>query len=262
MISKAQLKYLTSLKQKKYREKERRFLIEGLHLCEEILTSDFEVEALFYCPSRVTCARGMQLIREFKNAGIAIEEINSNSLRILSDTVNSQGVVCVVRKREYSFTELANSGPDLLLALDQIKDPGNLGTIIRTAGWFGADGVLISQDSVELTNPKVLRATMGAAFHIPILENQELNHVLTKLRDMEYALLVADKLGSASYHDFDFPPKNVLILGNEIVGVSKELNNLATTTLKIPKTGRGESLNVAVAAGILLAEMSKKRLQQ
>lgn len=262
MISKARLKYFTSLKEKKYREKEKRFLIEGLHLCEEILDSDFEVETLLYCRSRVAGRRAKQLIRRFQNAGVSIEEINSHSLKMLSDTVNSQGILCCVRKKEYSFTQMVNSAPDVLVALDQIKDPGNLGTIIRTADWFGAGGILLSPDSVELTNPKVLRATMGSAFHIPILENQALNSVLLQLKTIGYSLLVADISGSVPYGDFDFSSKNVLILGHEINGVSEEVQNLATETLRIPKIGRGDSLNVAVAAGIILAELSKTRAHQ
>jgi TrmH family RNA methyltransferase len=262
MISKTRLKYLTSLKQKKYRERERRFLIEGLHLCEEILESDFEVETLLYCPSRVSGQKGRQLIRKFENAGTPVEEINSNSLRILSGTVHSQGIICLVRKREYSFAELVNGLPELLLALDKIKDPGNLGTIIRTADWFGVGGILLSQDSVELTNPKVLRATMGSAFHVPILENQDLNLLLPQLKEMQYSLLAADIFGTVSYPDLNASQKHVLILGNEIAGVSKELKNLACKTVRIPKIGKGNSLNVAVAAGIILAELSKRRLSR
>ncbi|MFQ5825108.1 MAG: TrmH family RNA methyltransferase [bacterium] len=261
VISKVQFKKYTSLKEKKYRDKIGRFLIEGILLCEEILESDFVVETLLYCPSRVTSSRGKQLIRKIRNAGIPIEELNPDALNKLSDTAHSQGIICIVRKKEFSFNELLKKSPYILVALDQIKDPGNLGTMIRTADWFGAGGILMSQDSVDLTNPKVLRATMGSVFHIPIFENQDLSLALLKLKQFGYALFVADILGSVSYSEVNFSPKNVLILGNEISGVREELTSMATKILKIPKIGKGDSLNVAVAAGIILAEMSKRRIQ-
>ncbi|NIS23358.1 RNA methyltransferase [candidate division KSB1 bacterium] len=257
MISKNKLKYFASLKLKKNREREDRFLIEGVRLCEGILRSNYEVETILYCPTSVTSHRARSLVERFQKADTPITEIDTKSLQRLTDTVRSQGIVGIVRKREFRLDDLIRSAK-MLIATDDINDPGNFGTIIRTAEWFGVGGILTSRNSVEFTNPKVLRASMGATFHLPIIEKLNLSDTLTTLKDRGYEILVTDAHGNDLYSEIPYGAKSVLVLGNEISGVHENIKQMAINNISIPRLGKGESLNVAVATGIILAEMTRQ----
>lgn len=258
MISKNQLKYYTSLKKKKVRELEQKFIVEGLRLCEEVFDSEHEFDTLIYCPAKITSERASRFIEECKSSGIRSEELDTKFLKQISDTVHSQGILGIIKMQRLSIEQLMANSPEGLVALDNINDPGNLGTIIRSASWFGASGVLLSQNSVEFTNPKVARASMGSLFHLPIVHLLNLYKELCKLNELGYALFVADTSGDIEYTTADFSNKWVLIFGNEISGVNEEIKEIASGVLNIPRKGKGESLNVAVSAGILLAETLRK----
>jgi len=257
VISKAKLKYLSSLKQRKSRQEHNRFLVEGLRLCEEILDSYYEIETALFCAAQLQSERGQQLIETLRQRGIPTLEINQTELKRISETVHSQGIVCVVKKREFDLSEILRTPPRVLLAFDEINDPGNLGAILRTAGWFNVGGIFLSKNSVEAVNGKVVRASMGGLFHLPIFENCTLEEMIAKLKNENYAIWVADANGDVDYRRANFGEKNLLVLGNEIEGVHSEIMKMADGLLKIPNPGKGESLNVAVAAGILLAEMNR-----
>ncbi|MCH7678479.1 RNA methyltransferase [candidate division KSB1 bacterium] len=254
LISKTQLKYYISLKKKQVRELEQKFIVEGLRLCEEIFDSEYEFDELLYCPAKISTKRATHFVEKCISAGVPTKELNIKSLKHISDTMHSQGIVGIIKMQRLSIEQLMANSPQGLVALDNINDPGNLGTIIRSASWFGANGVLLSQNSVELTNPKVVRASMGSLFHLPILQHLNLYKELDKLNELGYALFVADASGDIEYATADFSKKWVLIFGNEITGVSEEIKGIASGVLNIPRKGKGESLNVAVSAGIILAE--------
>lgn len=262
MISKAKLKYLSALKQKKIRDQRQAFLIEGLRLCEEALDSDYEIETALIC--RATAAaqsnRAEKLLAAFRARQITTVDISLSELREISETVHSQGIVCVVKKRAFDRNEFLKNQPDLLLALDAINDPGNLGVIIRTANWFGVKGIFLSSHAVEATNPKVVRASMGGFFHLPLFENCDLEKVLANLQKENYAIWVADAAGDVDYRRAAFGKKNVLVLGSETAGAARPIKTLASGRLRIPKRGKAESLNVGTAAAILLAELTKEAL--
>ncbi|HEX9653767.1 MAG TPA: RNA methyltransferase [bacterium] len=257
MISKASQKYYSSLKKRKTRDREQRFLIEGLRLCEEVLDSNYEVETALFCAALLTSEREHELLDTLRRRGISVLEISLADLKRLGETVNSSGIICVVKKPEFDLNEIVSRRPRLLIALDRIGDPGNLGTIVRTGNWFGAAAVLLSEESVEVTNPKVVRASMGGVFHLPVFENCYLEEKLKILKNAGYQLWVAAADGDVDYRRSNFGEWNILVLGNEIEGVHHSIKALANGILKIPKPGKGESLNVAVAAGILLAEMDR-----
>ncbi len=257
MISKAKARSLAALQRKKVRETEGRFLVEGLRTCEELLASKYETDILLYCPARLTTDRGRELVEAYRRTNTPVEEVDENSMKKLSGTVSSQGVLAVARIRKFSLSQLESAPAGILLALDQLSEPGNLGTIIRTATWFGIEGILLSKNSVEFTNPKVIRASMGACFHIPIFENVDLLPKLSSMKELGYEVFVADSDGSSVYSEYDFTSRSVLVLGNEAGGVTAELKAEATACLRIPRIGHGDSLNVAVATGVILSQMSK-----
>lgn len=258
MLSKNQLKYYSSLKKKKFREQEKRFLVEGVRTCEEILNSDFEIEILLYCPPALSSKRATRILEKYRSSKIPVQEINTRELKLISTTIHSQGIIAIAKMMESNLEQLLSTQPQNLLVVESLSDPGNLGTILRSAAWFGLAGVLLSQNCVEITNPKVVRASMGAIFHLPIVERLHLIRILQKLRELRYSIYATDVHGETEYFRADFKdPKNVLIVGSEAEGVSNEIKEMATAVLRIPKCGKGESLNVAVAAGILMAKLSQ-----
>lgn len=257
MISENQSKYFSALKEKKYRDREQKFLIEGLRLCEEVFESDYEMEKLLYCPSLISSARLQQCIAQCFERDIPAEEIDEKILKKISDTVHSQGILGLVKKKKVSFEQLLRSDPENLIALENVNDPGNLGTILRSASWFGMEGVLLSQNSVDYTNPKVVRSSMGAIFHLPIFDQLNLTEKLWELKKLGYSLFLTDAQGDVSYSNMKITQKNIFIFGNETEGVSESIRQITTSIIKIPRKGKGDSLNVAVAAGIIFAEISR-----
>lgn len=258
LLSKNQTKYYSSLKLKKYREKEQKFLAEGVRTCEELLSSDSIPEILLTCPPLLTSARATKLIRRYQQAGITLAELDEKALNQISTTVHSQGVIAVVPRRTLDADTLLQSGVPTLLALQGLNDPGNLGTILRTAVWFGISGILLSTDSVEFTNPKVVRSSMGALFYTRIAETPDLRQTLLHCKENGYAIIISDTAGETGYRELKNFAKTVLVFGSESAGIDPRLREIATATVSIPARGRGESLNVAVAAGILMAEVTQQ----
>jgi len=258
LLSKNQLKYFASLKQKKYRISEGRFLVEGLRLCEELLSSDYKTETLLYCPQKLSSPRAEALLAHARRKNIPTVEIDARALKRLTDTEAAQGVVAVAHRKTFHLNDVIDAARGPVLAVDRVRDPGNLGTLLRTAAWFGAVGVLMSRDSVELTNPKVVRSTMGALFYLPVVTELDLTAVFIKLRDSATPVLVADVRDGTVYWEVAFSPRGVLVVGNEASGVSPTIRQMATQLVRIPRYGRSESLNVAVAAGVILSEWRRK----
>jgi len=141
----------------------------------------------------------------------------------------------------------------LLVGLDSVSDPGNLGSIIRTCDWFGVNGVVIGHDSVELFNPKVLRSTMGGIFHLPIVEGVHLHSAIDQMKDEGFTIYVADAAGEVYAEDIRLADRAFIIMGNEARGASPSLKHAADQRIAIRRYGLAESLNVGVACGVLLS---------
>jgi len=231
--------------------------VEGLRLLEEIFDSDFKLEHLFYCPPSTLSERARTFLNRCHEANIPVEKIDRTTLNRLSDTIHSQGFIGVAKIPRSTPETVTHSSGHNLVALNNVKDPGNLGTIIRTAGWFGLDGVMLSKTSVEFTNPKVIRASMGAVFHLPIYPDVDLSRQLNHFIKNEYRIFSADVHAEKSIYDIDFGRRNVFIFGNETSGIDAPLRALSTS-VKIPRFGKAESLNVAISAGIILSEFKRR----
>lgn len=250
------------MKEKKYRDREGKFLVEGLLLCEELVASATYrklIESLVFSPTEASSERARKLIADWTARGLTVKEIDPVGLKRLSDTVSPQGLIAVVRKAAVDFGDLLAAAPHCLLILDGVSDPGNLGTILRTANWFGADAVLLSANSVEWTNPKVVRSSMGAVFHIPVVSGLPLAETLSELANRGYSLFAAEAGGDTPFMAATFGKKNALIFGGETSGISQEVSPFVTTKLRIPGQGKCDSLNVAVAAGIILSEVFRRK---
>ncbi|SDJ65053.1 TrmH family RNA methyltransferase [Salimicrobium halophilum] len=236
-VKNQKVKEWKKLHKKKYRDQAGTFLVEGHHLVEEVLTSDWNIREL--------------ILLEDKEAPSSYhgqkEWVNDQVMKEISQTETPQGIVAVVDKKERVWEE----GTRLLL-LDTIQDPGNLGTLIRTADAAGFDAVLVGKGSVDLFNDKVLRATQGSIFHDMKVVEVSLEEEMSRLKDAGFSIWGTALEGAKIYKELEVPERVALLVGNEGNGVQETLLAEATEKVSIPMYGKAESLNVAVAAGILM----------
>ena len=172
----------------------------------------------------------------------------------MSDTKNSQGILAVVRQKKY--TELPG---DFFLILDKLQDPGNMGTIFRTAEAAGVDGILMNRDCVDVYSPKVVRATMGAMFRMPFMVSDDLPAEIQRMKSEGVQVYAAHLRGTKNHWDFDYRQPTAFMIGNEGNGLQDEIAALADTYLRIPMRGHTESLNAGVAASVLMYEVVRQR---
>ena len=243
------------LENRKNRQQEKVFVIEGVRLTEEALKSDSQIELVLYSAELST--RGLALIAQFSEMGCPVEEVDAGILRSLSETETSQGILAVLPQ---PVSELPKTW-DLLLVLDRIRDPGNLGTMLRSAAGAGVQAVVLTPGSVDAFGPKVVRAAMGAHFRLPIL-TLDWPEIIAACRQSDprpAALLVADSAGGDPCWDADLRQRLALVIGSEADGPQQAALEAANGLVHIPMPGKAESLNAAVAAAILLYEVVRQR---
>lgn len=193
---------------------------------------------------------------------IGYETVAGEIFARMSDTHTPQGILCVVRRPEYSLEQLLRAETSLLLLLEDLQDPGNLGTIIRTGEAAGVTGVIMSAKTVDIYNPKTIRATMGSVFRVPFLYVESLRETIGLLRRREVHTYAAHLDGREDYDSFSFREPTAFLVGNEGNGLTGETAALAERRLKIPMEGEVESLNAAVAASLLMYEAYRQRRRQ
>lgn len=256
MISKAQLKIYKSLKLKKFRYSHRKFIIEGINLCEAALKNNAEIEIILISDKHRSNSSFQSIQKLAVNNAIPFEFIPDKNVVALSDSVTPQGIIAVVLMKTHNFDELWQLENPVILMLDGIQDPGNLGAILRTASWFGVQAIILSNNCVEVYNSKVLRSTAGAFFQLRFIFNQvSVQEILTQLLQKKFKILVTSPGFSMNYTQVEYHTPLVLAIGNERHGVDEQIINIATYKVSIPKKGQGESLNAAVTAGIMLSEI-------
>ena len=234
-----------SLKDPKGRKAHEAFLVEGVRMTREALASGFPVRALL-------AGDGHPLPEEVP-AEVPVYLLPEHVMAAVCDTKTPQGIAAVVGIRP-----LPLSGPRLI-ALDGLQDPGNVGTIIRTADAAGFDGLILSPDCADVFSPKVLRATMGSIFRMGLDFPADLPARLEELKGQGYTVLSSQLDGSPFYERRDPGEKLILVVGNEGNGVSPDVQRTATQRLRLPMRGGAESLNAAVAAGIMMYELTKSQ---
>jgi len=231
-----------------------RFLIDGVRLVEAALAADAPLEQLLVAPGAAS-PRLAALVEAARARGIRIVEVAPHVLEAISEVESPQGVVAVVRRSTAPLEEVLGRRDLLLLVVDRVQDPGNLGTMIRTADGAGAHAVALTPGTVDATNPKAARATMGSLFHLPVAE-METQRLLAALRDARVRLLAADVAGTVSAREADWTRPLAVAVGSEAEGLAPPWREAAAQVVRIPLVGRADSLNVAVAAAILLYEAS------
>lgn len=258
MLTNSQIKYYSSLKQKKHRTEERKFLIEGIHLVEECLKSPYEFECAMVDDDTAQ-DKFKHILPRLKKKNIPVHYLKENSFNKLKETENSQGIIGVIRKHEQALGD--TSGFQLIVALENVSDPGNLGTIIRTSYWFGADAILLNPGCVEMYNSKVIRSTQGALFHTRILENAELTNTLNNLKKQGFIINIMTLDGDSRLQNIDGSMKSVFVFGNESKGISGSLKQQDFIKVRIEGYSNCESLNVSVSCGIALFQYRKYLLK-
>ena len=247
MISKNRLKYLRSLKIKKYRIKEQLLLVEGFRLISEALNAQADIQTIYYSKKILNNKEFQRLFDKCNSKKIEIVEIQQKNIDELSDSINNQGIIAIINT-PISIDNFTSSNQ---LILDSISDPGNMGNILRTADWFGLKNIYLSENSIDPYNRKTVRASMGAHFYINIIFINIDQHI-KMLKENNFTIIGADVIGDNLY-DWEPPSKWAIILGNEAHGISSKVKELVDYNITIPKKGNIESLNVAMAAGILLS---------
>ncbi len=258
MLSKEKLKELARLKTKKERNQAGKFLIEGLRLCEEALNSSWATESFLLTHAFEDKIKGKEFSRKLERSKVKLIKAKVHDLEKLADTVTPSGIMGIVRIRRNPLNELWKKSTKLILTLDGIRDPGNVGTLIRAADAFGADAVILSDDTVELYNPKVVRSTMGSIFHLPVYDEMDLEKTLPELKKRNFKILGTAVREGKNLDQVDFSGKICVLISNEAEGLNKKLLPLLDDIVKIPIRGKAESLNAAVAGGIILYEATRK----
>ena len=252
MISSNQLKYYSSLLYKKYRNEENKFIIEGKKIILEGINSSFKCEVI------LTTNRFIENNRDFFNkidsGSNRVEVIKDSDLKKISDTVNPQGITAVFLKGDRKSANVSFESNSIVY-LDNISEPGNLGTIIRNCDWFGIPEIILSPDCAELFSPKTIRASMGSLFHLNIIENTSLKSLYKRIKEKGYKVLCADTKG-INIFKFNASSKIIVIFSNEAKGPSDEILKLSDEIITVPKIGGAESLNVASASAIILAKLT------
>jgi len=257
-LSKAKLSVFRRLSRKKNRIAEGRFLIEGWHLLAESLASKARLLAVIYDPSRPLQDEDQRTLQVALERAEAVYLASDDQLRSIGETVTSSGVVGVVASEVENWEdlsrELSRIESGCVVALDDVSDPGNCGTIIRSGDWFGVEAILLGEGCSSKENPKVLRASMGGVFHLPIVECGSLQDRLVEMQKSGFKIIVSSlETDAEALGDFNWPEKSLLVVGNEARGVRPSILELADLRLTIPKFGKGESLNAAMATSVLLA---------
>lgn len=251
MLTQNEFKYYSALLQKKYRQRESKFLVEGKRLVEEVLESKYEFELVVMNES---FAQKNDSMKSKFSKITRTEIITDKNFKKLADTKTSQGIAAIVSMLSSSIEITKNE--NLIVALENISDPGNVGTIIRTCDWFGIRNVIVSPDSVDLFNPKVIRSTMGSLFRINVYESSGFYDDLIKLKKLGRKILCSDMNGKNIF-THKTKESSVLILCNEAHGPTEKLLKLSDEVITIPKYGNAESLNVASAAAVIIAQLTK-----
>lgn len=247
------VKELVALKQRKNRDREGLFFAEGLRFVLEI-PEDWEI--VFYAVSE-----NFAKIQDtsFLEKRAKVHLFSDKVFARFSDTENPQGILAVCKQKKWNQAEVMEQPNGFFLLAEELNDPGNLGTMIRTADACGADGIFLSKGSVDLYNQKVLRATMGSLFHIPVFQNQDLLPLIQTFREKGVLVLAAHLSGEKELYDFDLTKPCAFIIGNEARGLSEETAKQCSAYLKIPMPGQAESLNASIAAGVMLYEVVRQR---
>lgn len=242
MPLKKDIKLVRSLQQKKFRNEHGLFLVEGKKMVEEALTSSFGLHSLYSTDELFNDER--------------VIKVNNKEMEMMTALSSPSSYLAVLYKKENKLTEVLDL-KGTVLVLDGIADPGNMGTILRTAEWFGIVHVFCTDDCVELYNPKTVQSTMGSLFRTTVVE-AEAGEIVALLKSNDYRLTGADINGTSLY-DFPLLPKEAIVIGSESHGIRTQMREAMDAYITIPGSGKAESLNASIATSIILSEVFRRK---
>lgn len=251
------IKNIRKLKEKKYRDITNDYIIEGIKLVREAIEENVNIKTIVVCDD---CEKNGTLDKKllYEIAKFNCIYVTEKVFNLLTDVSNPQGILAVVEKNNNGKD--INYNQDLILILDNVQDPGNLGTIMRTADSVNLKQIIVSKGCGDIYNPKVVRSTMGAIFRVEILEKENLEEAIAEIKKHGFKTMATDLATSSSIYDEKYN-KCAVVIGNEANGVSKQVLDIVDNKIKIPMLGKTESLNASVATGIILYEYVRQKLQ-
>ncbi len=252
------VKKIRKLKDKKYRDELGVYVIEGIKVIEEAINENVEIEKIVICED---CTEASVIPQKLMYAIAKYNciYVSKKVFEVLTDVVAPQGILAIVRRPEKN--EKIDYNAELILALDGIQDPGNLGTILRTADSVNLNQIIVTKNTADCYNPKVVRSTMGAILRIKIIETESLVNTLKEAKKNKFKIVATSLDTQNNIYDIDYN-KKVIVIGNEANGVTKEVQSMADNKVKIPMLGKTESLNASVATGIMLYEYVRQKINK
>lgn len=252
-----QIKQIRKLKDKKYRDETGLYMVEGIKTVNEAIAEEADIQLIVICDESNEQGELKQKML-YEVAKYNIIYVSQKVFEYISQVMHPQGILAVIKKKEQSQI---NYKDDVIVVLDNVQDPGNLGTIIRTVDSVGISQIVLSEGTADAYSPKVVRSTMSGIFRVNVIEVANLLETLKEMKQHGYKLIATSLDTSKSIYDISYQ-KSVIIVGNEANGVSKEVLKLADEKVKIPMLGKTESLNVAVATGVVLYEAVRQKLEK
>lgn len=248
-----QVKYILSLiKKSKARKEEDLFVVEGTKMFLEA-PRDF-IKKVYVSETFIKKADNKKLL-----ANTNYEILSDTVFEAVSDTKTPQGILCLIRQFHYSTEHIYIDETPLILVLEDLQDPGNLGTIVRASEGAGVTGIILSKGCVDIYNPKTIRSTMGSVYRVPFIYEQDILKAVEQLKRNKINVYAAHLDESVNYDKLNFKNSTAFLIGNEGNGLSEEISRLADSYLKIPMLGKVESLNAGIAAAVLMYEASRQR---
>lgn len=252
------IKHIRKLKDKKYRDESNEYVVEGVKLVEEAVKENAKIKQIIVCEDTTrTYEIPTHIMLEI--ARYECISVSNKIFNIITQVTNPQGIMAIIEKNAQDAQ--IDYSQDIIVVLDDVQDPGNLGTILRTVDSIGLNQIIVSKGTADAFNSKVVRSTMGAIFRIKIIEVENLVQEIKEMRKHHFKLMVTSLQTKNSIYDIDFY-KKIIVIGNEANGVSKEIQDMADEKAKIPMLGRTESLNASVAAGVVMYEYVRQKLSK
>lgn len=251
------IKNIRKLKDKKYREQENKYIIEGIKLIEEAVEEKAKIDTVIVCEDCIENETIEQNLM-YEIAKYNCIYVSQKVFSAVTEVTNPQGILAVVNKENNE--DDIDYNQDVILVLDGIQDPGNLGTILRTVDSCGLNQIVISSKTADAYNPKVVRSTMGAIFRVKVIISQDLTKTLKEIKKHKFKVVATSLKTQGSIYDVDYS-KKAIVIGNEANGVSNEILELADIKAKIPMLGKTESLNASVATSVILYEYVRQKIK-
>ena len=251
------IKHIIKLKDKKYRNEYCEFIVEGVKLVKEAIEEKANITKIIVSKDAINTELVQKNLGDYLKSREYVQ-VPENIFKLISEVEKPQGVMAIIEK--YSKETQIDYTQDIILALDDIQDPGNLGTIIRTADSCGLSQILVSKGTADCYNSKVIRSTMGAIFRVKIIECENLLDTLKEVQKDNFKVVVTSLNTKTSIYDLKLK-NTAIVIGNEANGVSQEIIDMADNKAIIPMLGKTESLNAAVATGVILYEFVRQKIK-